>query len=153
MSTAAAIYVRISQDREGAGLGVQRQEADCRKLAKQLRWKVSGVYVDNDISAYSGKRRPRYEDLLADIEAGAVTGVLAWHPDRLHRSPLELEHYINISERHGVTTHSVTAGRWDLSTASGRYNARNIGNSARYESEHKGERIRAARVQQAKHGA
>jgi site-specific DNA recombinase len=148
----AAIYVRISQDRTGAGLGVDRQERDCRKLADSLGWQVVNVFCDNDISAYSGKARPQYKALLDAIEAGAVKGVLAWHPDRLHRSPRELETYIDASERHGVVTHTVQAGMWDLSTPSGRMVARQLGAVARYESEHKGERIRAARQQQAKAG-
>lgn len=146
------VYVRISQDREGAGLGVERQESDCRALAERLGWVVSEVYVDNDVSAYSGKRRPSYERLLERVESGATGGVLAWHPDRLHRSPRELEHYIDVSERHGFTTHTVQAGEWDLSTPSGRATARTLGAWARYESEHKSERIRAARYQQARRG-
>ncbi|MBB2770556.1 UNVERIFIED_ORG: DNA invertase Pin-like site-specific DNA recombinase [Mycolicibacterium obuense] len=148
----AAIYVRISQDRSGAGLGVDRQEQDCRKLADSLGWHVAGVFCDNDISAYSGKRRPQYEALLSAIESGAVKGVLAWHPDRLHRSPRELETYIDASERNGVVTHTVQTGMWDLSTPSGRMVARQLGAVSRYESEHKGERIRRARQQQAKAG-
>ncbi|MEB0014852.1 recombinase family protein, partial [Glaciimonas sp. Cout2] len=56
----AAIYVRISRDRVGAGLGVERQEDDCRVLAKQMGLEVVRVLVDNDISAYSGKKRPGY---------------------------------------------------------------------------------------------
>ena len=151
-STAAGVYCRISQDREGAGLGVERQEQDCRELAAQHGFSVVKVYTDNDISAYSGKKRPGYLALLDAIESGIIGAVLIWHPDRLHRSPLELEHYITLSERHDVTTHSVTAGRWDLSTPSGRYMARSIGNNARYESEHKSERVRRARQQQAKAG-
>lgn len=152
MGLRAAIYVRISQDRDGTRRGVERQEQDCRKLAKQLGWDVRNVYVDNDISAYSGKRRPQYEALLADIEAGALDGVIAWHPDRLHRSPLELEHYIDLSDKFGIQTNTVQAGIWDLSTPSGRLVARQLGSVARYESEHKGERIRRARQQQAKAG-
>ncbi|OCB25015.1 hypothetical protein A5674_22195 [Mycobacterium malmoense] len=152
MGLRAAIYVRISQDRDGTRLGVERQEQDCRKLAKRLGWQVRRVYVDNDISAYSGKRRPEYQSLLADIEAGGLDGVVAWHPDRLHRSPLELETYIDLSEKFGIQTHTVQAGRWDLSTPSGRAVARTLGAWARYESEHKGERIRRARQQQAKAG-
>ena len=45
----AAVYVRISRDREGAGLGVQRQEQDCRELADRLGWHVVGLYCDNDV--------------------------------------------------------------------------------------------------------
>ena len=152
MATRAAIYCRISRDKTGAGLGVERQERDCRKLAKQRGWKVQKVYVDNDISAYTGKRRPQYEALLLDIAAGVVTGVLAWHPDRLHRSPIELETYIDLSEKHGVTTHTVQAGQWDLSTPAGRLNARTVGNFARYESEHRSARVTAANAQRAARG-
>ena len=83
----AAIYTRISQDREGAGLGVERQEADCRALAERLGWTIVAVHADNDLSAYSGKPRPGYLALLADLRAGAADAVVCWHTDRLHRSP------------------------------------------------------------------
>jgi|GEM_PF-3528205 len=46
MSRRAAIYVRISKDKTGAGLGVARQRADCEALAASLGWSVVGVYED-----------------------------------------------------------------------------------------------------------
>jgi site-specific DNA recombinase len=118
-----AVYCRISQDGEGQGLGVARQEADCRRLAERRGWDVVEVYVDNDLSAYSGKARPGYQRLLADIEAGKVEAVVAWHPDRLHRSPVELEAFIDLVERSGVGVETVQAGRVDLATPAGRMNA------------------------------
>jgi hypothetical protein len=45
------LYTRISEDIDGAGLGVARQEADCRKLASLRGWTVGSVYTDNDVSA------------------------------------------------------------------------------------------------------
>ncbi|GGM65006.1 serine recombinase [Longimycelium tulufanense] len=152
MTRKAIIYVRISQDREGAGLGVERQEADCRELANRLGWTVVDVCKDNDVSAYSGKPRKGYRRLLADLEAGKATGVLTWHTDRLHRSPAELETYIDVCEGRGIVTHTVKAGYLDLSTPSGRMVARQLGAVARFESEHKGERIRRARRQAAQAG-
>jgi len=148
----AVIYVRISQDRTGAGLGVDRQREDCEELAKRMGWEVIEVYIDNDISAYSGKPRKDYRRMLADLDAGIATVVMAWHTDRLHRSPLELEEYIDLSERRGVTTQTCQAGRIDLSTPSGRMNARILGAVARQESEHKGERVARARLQSAHAG-
>jgi DNA invertase Pin-like site-specific DNA recombinase len=148
----AVIYTRISQDRTGAGMGVERQEQDCKDLANNLGWEVVAVYTDNDISAYSGKRRPGYEVLLADLEAGRATDVLASHTDRLHRSNLELERYITICDSHGVITHTVQADNLDLSTSSGRMTARIVGAVAQQESEHKGERVRRARQQKAQAG-
>jgi site-specific DNA recombinase len=140
--TKAAVYVRISEDRGGAGLGVARQEADCRALAERLGWQVEQVYTDNDLSAYSGRKRPAYESLLADAEGGALDAILAWHTDRLHRSPRELEGFIDLCERRSLAVQTVSAGPLDLATPSGRMVARQLGAVARYESEHKAERQR-----------
>ena len=148
----AAIYTRISKDKTGQRASVERQERECRELADRLEWQVADVYIDNDISAYSGKRRPDYERLLADIENGAINAVIAWHPDRLHRSPKELERYIDACEQHHVQNHTKQTGIWDLSTPSGRMTARVVGSAARYESEHKSERVKAAKVVNAKEG-
>ena len=150
--TRAALYARISQDAEGSGLGVARQEADARALAERRGWEVANVYVDNDLSAYSGKARPAYRRLLSDLKAGQIDAVVAWHPDRLHRSPLELEEFIGLIEAHGAAVETVQAGRVDLSTSAGRLQARMLGNIARYESEHKSERVRSKMRQLAEAG-
>lgn len=153
MSKRAAIYCRISRDdREGSGLGVKRQETDCRALAKRLGWTVAEVYTDNDVSAYSGKPRPAYKRMLGDLRAGNVNAVLAWHTDRLHRSPRELEEFIDVIEAGKAVVHTVQAGPLDLSTPSGRLVARNLGAAARYESEHKAERIRRKHLESAEQG-
>ncbi|MGI8711571.1 MAG: recombinase family protein [Acidimicrobiales bacterium] len=137
----AAVYARISSDPGDTRLGVARQEADCRDLAQRLGWEVAEVRVDNDISAYSGKHRPGYEALLDDLRAGHVSAVIAWHPDRLHRSPRELEAFIDIVEATGAKIATCQAGDLDLSTPAGRMTARVVGAVSRGESEHKSARI------------
>src|SRR5262249_41888399 len=146
------IYVRISEDRNGGELGVGRQEQDCRELAARRGWDVVDVYMDDDVSAFSGKPRPSYRRLLADVEAGQVQAVVAWHPDRRHRSPVELEHFITLVERHGVAVATVQGGDYDLSTASGRMTARVVGAVARGESEHSAERVRRKMRELAENG-
>ena len=151
------IYARISQDRVGAGLGTQRQVDDCHGLAERLstsevEYRVVRVFVDNDISAFGNKLRNDYQEMLSGLEEGDATVVLAWHTDRLHRKPLELEAYIDLAERRGVSTHTVQAGHIDLSTPSGRMTARILGAVARQESEHKGHRVARARQQKALNG-
>lgn len=149
----AIIYCRISQDREGGGLGVERQEADCRALAARNGWEVQAVLVDNDISAYQGrKKRPGYQALLEQIRAGLVDVVIVWHTDRLHRSLRELLAYIDECEPQRVATETVTAGAVDLATASGRMMAKMLGAIAEHESEHKAERIRRAQLQKSQAG-
>ena len=138
--TDAGIYVRISDDRAGGGLGIARQEQDCRALAQAWAWQVVDVYADNDLSAYGGRRRPEYERLLADLADGRARAVLAWHTDRLHRAPKELETFITLCEAQRIEVRTVRAGELDLSTPAGRMGARLLGTVARYESEHKAER-------------
>lgn len=150
--TRAVIYTRISQDRTGAGLGIDRQREDCQALADRNGWQVVETYVDNDLSAYSGKPRPGYRRMLNDLDQGVATIVIAWHTDRLHRSNKELEGYIDLSQRRGVNTHTVQGGIVDLSTSSGRMMARMLGAVATHESEHKAERVARARMQKAKAG-
>jgi site-specific DNA recombinase len=150
--TRAIIYCRISRDREGAGLGVGRQREDCEALAASLGLDIVTVYSDNDLSAYSGKPRPGYQKLLADLRADRADIVLAWHTDRLHRSPAELEEYIDVCEPRAVQTRTVKAGVLDLSTATGRMIARQLGVQARYEVERMVERQKRKRDEMARDG-
>jgi site-specific DNA recombinase len=145
----AALYLRISSDRAGDELGIERQRQDCEKLVESRGWEVVETFVDNDVSAYSGKPRPAYTKLLEAVSAGDVKAVVAWHPDRLHRSPKELEVFIDLIEASRVKVATVTAGDYDLETASGRMGARIVGAVARNESEQKSERMRRQRQQAA----
>jgi site-specific DNA recombinase len=138
----AAIYCRISSDPTGLAAGVERQESDCREFCDRAGWDVAEVYVDNDLSAYSGKPRPAYARLMADIEAGRINALVAWHLDRLHRRPAELEEFIETCERAGLTRIKTLHGDVDLTNSSGRLHARMMGVVARHSSEHSSERIR-----------
>ena len=153
LSMRASIYCRISRDREGAGLGVKSQEKDCRELAEELGASIVTVHTDNDLSAYSGKPRPGYDALLADVVSGRIDAVLTWHTDRLHRSPAELEDYITSCETFGVRTVTVKAGNVDLSSPSGLVMARTLGAFARYEIDHARERMQRAKKRSAEAGA
>jgi site-specific DNA recombinase len=71
----------------GPGLGVARQLEDCRKLAADRGWLVGDEFVDNDVSAFSGKPRRSYARMLADLESGARDAVIVYNLYRLHRRP------------------------------------------------------------------
>lgn len=150
--TTCAIYCRISRDPKGDLLGVQRQERECRDYADKAGWAVSEMFVDDDRSAYSGKPRPGYTALVESLKARTVDVVLAWAPDRFTRSTRELEDFIDVVEAGGVDVATVKAGRYDLSTPSGRMSARVVGSVARFESEHKSDRLRAKATELAQAG-
>jgi len=142
----------MSRDDLGEGLGVERQDQDCRSLCQRRGWTLIDVYVDNDISAYSGRSRPSYQRLLADIEKRKIDMVVAWAPERLHRSPRELEDFLELIERTGTAVETVKAGSWDVSTSHGRLVARMLGAVSRAESERTGERVSRAHQQAKERG-
>jgi site-specific DNA recombinase len=113
---------------------------------------VSRKYVDNDYSAFSGRTRPGYDQLLEDLRAGLIDAVVAWAPERLHRSPRELEDFLELVERTGARVDTVKAGAWDVSTSHGRLVARMLGAVSRAESERIGERVSRAHRQAKKAG-
>jgi site-specific DNA recombinase len=58
----AAIYCRISHNPSGERLGVPRQEDDCRAEAARRQWQVTGIYIDDDRSAFNTRKpRPEYQ--------------------------------------------------------------------------------------------
>lgn len=138
----AAIYLRISQDATGEALGVSRQLEDCNEHARILGWEVVEVYTDNDISATSGKVRPGYRRMLADIDAGKVEGIIAWHADRLYRKAADLGELVDVCKRNNTQIATVRAGTIDLTTPTGRLVAGLLAQVATYEGEAKSDRWR-----------
>lgn len=144
-----AIYTRISLDASGEGAAVQRQEELCRLKVQQLGWADPVQVYSDSISALSN--RPDFNKMLADIEAGKVSAICAYHLDRLTRTPLEIERIISLADRHKLKLATVS-GDIDLSTDPGRLMARVLGAFARGEVERKGQRQRDANKQKAQNG-
>jgi site-specific DNA recombinase len=126
---------------------------DIRALAEREGWLlIDPPFVDNSISAYSGRVRPAYRRLLDEIEAGHVDVVVAWDLDRLNRRMVDLVGFIELVARKQVLVKTVTAGSLDLSTPAGQLIAHQLGSVAQYESAHKSERLSRSRLQAARQG-
>lgn len=149
---AAAIYARISSDQDGRALGVTRQVEDCRKLAARLGWTVAEEYVDNDLSAYTGKRRPAYERMLADLRDRQRDAVIVYHVDRLTRRPIELEQFVAALDAAGVKRVRFVVGDTDLSTGDGLMVVRILAAMAANESATKSRRVKRKMEQNAAAG-
>ena len=120
-----------------------RQVEDCRKLAAELGWEVAEEYVDNDVSASTGKRRPAYEQMMADITDGYRDAVLVYHADRLHRRPIELEQFLEVVTAAGVHhVRFVAGGNLDIGNGDGLLVLRMLGAVAANESSTKSRRVR-----------
>jgi DNA invertase Pin-like site-specific DNA recombinase len=123
----AAVYLRISSDREGNELGVERQEKACRQLAKRRGWKIGRVFKDNDrgASSLSKKPRPDYEQMLEWLKAGHGQGVVAYSTSRLTRRPREFEDLIELANDPWFVEFAYEASpEFDLTTADGQMVAR-----------------------------
>lgn len=156
-STRTAIYTRISQDRSGEGLGVERQLEACQRYADAHGLDVVHHFSDNSISAHSGRPRPDYLAMLKAVKSGDLDAVIVWRMDRLHRRPIELEEYAAAcTDDRGqarVLTYAATGGgRIDLASAEGLLRAGIMGQVARFESATKAERARAKAAQKAAMG-
>ena len=148
----AAIYARISSDAEGTGLGVARQLEDCRKLAADRGWPVGAEYVDNDVSAFSGKPRRQYARMLADLASGDRDAVIVYNLDRLHRRPVELEEFVTLCESVGVRDVATVTADIDLGNDDGLFMARIFAAFAAKESGRKSARIRRKMLANAQAG-
>jgi DNA invertase Pin-like site-specific DNA recombinase len=150
----AAIYCRISSDRDDERLGVDRQETDCRKLCAENQWAVvSPIYCDNNVSAADPRqKRPEYERLLRDIAEGRVDVVVVWDLDRLHRRPIELEGFWEACHKAGVTKLASVAGEVDFGTGEGMLVARVKGAVAAEEARKISRRVRRKQQELAERG-
>lgn len=150
--SSAAIYARISSDTTGEGLGVQRQLEDCRKLAADRGWQVAEEYVDNDISAYSGKPRPSYQRMLRDMAAGLRDAVIIYNFDRLTRQPIELEEFIRVCDTTGLKQVATVAADFNIGTDDGLFSLRIMAAFAAKESGRKSARQKRQIQQRAEAG-
>lgn len=149
----AVIYCRISDDREGRQAGVGRQETECRRLAERLGWEVVAILIENDMSAYSGKPRPKYERLLEMLRGSEADAVLALAPTRLYRRIGDALGFLDLVAEFDIAVQTVKAGRYDLTTADGRRDARRAAVDNQYESELISERVRDAKAESLAAGA
>lgn len=137
------IYTRISNDPTGLAAGVTRQETECRKLAASLGMTVvEPVQVDNDLTAYKGRKRPAYQRVLAMLRDGHADAVIVWHVDRLYRQLRDLEPLIDM----GAVVRTVTAGDVNLTSVDGRMTARILASVSTREVEHAIERMVSAKT-------
>lgn len=141
------IYLRISDDREGRELGVDRQLQDAQAEVKRLGGRVYDVYKDNDIGASTRsatKVRKAYRRLLADAEAGRLNTIMAYTSGRLTRRPREHEDQIELAERYGVRFLYLRSPDFDLNTSAGRRIARILAANDAGEAEDISERVTRA---------
>ena len=130
-----AIYVRVSS----AGQDLRSQLPDLKRWAesngREVRWfrdKASGKSMD----------RPGWKKLETAISAGQVARIVCWRLDRLGRTARGLTALFEDLQQRRIGLVSLRDGL-DLSTPAGRLMAHVLASVAQYETELRGERVRA----------
>lgn len=150
--TGAVIYVRISKDSEGLGLGVARQLEDARTLAQARGWTVVAEYEDNDVSAAGGVSRSGFEAVLKALTDDRATVVIAWTLDRLTRNRRDSVRLIETAQEAKAVISLCRGADMDMSTPAGRMTADILASVARAEIETKSDRQQRAMIQRAQQG-
>jgi DNA invertase Pin-like site-specific DNA recombinase len=146
-----AVYVRISRDR-ATEVSTDVQEETCRKLIKARGWKLTEVYVDRGRSAFDPTaKRPAFDRMQADVEAGAVDVVVSYKLDRLARSVAGFADLDRFLQQHGADVVLATQPI-DTTGASGKLLRNVLAAFAEFESELKSERIGGAMAHKARAG-
>lgn len=144
MRERCVLYARISFDRAGEQIAVQRQLHELRELAERRDFEVVAEAVDNDISAMNGDRRPGFEQVWELVRGGRVDHVLVWQTSRLMRSRSDRAQVIAEFGQHRVDIIAAKGPSLDLRTAYGRGTADLMTAFDSLESEVKAERVAAA---------
>jgi DNA invertase Pin-like site-specific DNA recombinase len=99
MSKRAAIYVRVSTDKQT----VENQVRELRRIAERRGWQVVEQYSDAGISGSKGRDgRPDLDEMLKDASKRRFDVVMAWAIDRIGRSLIDLLGTIQTLEACGV---------------------------------------------------
>jgi DNA invertase Pin-like site-specific DNA recombinase len=91
------LYARKSTEDENRQVrSIDDQIRDCRKLAVDLGLHIVGDPIKETKSAKKPGLRPKFNQIIKDLEAKKYDGILCWHPDRLCRNMLEGGMMINM---------------------------------------------------------
>jgi DNA invertase Pin-like site-specific DNA recombinase len=140
----AVLYLRISKDKAGDEHGVTNQRGDAVRLAASRGYDISAVYCDNDISAFSGARRPDYERMMAAAARSEFDVIVVFQTSRLWRTRGERAAGIKILQAAGISVIATKGPSLDMSTAYGRAMAGLLGEFDTLEVEVKAERQQLA---------
>jgi DNA invertase Pin-like site-specific DNA recombinase len=148
------IYLRISEDREGDELGIDRQFESLLDLFKARGFALDRrhVFLDNDLSAAGRRDRPGFLRMLDVIDASALRGLGTWMVDRYLRNRHDQVRLYESAERERMMFVFGRGADIDMATPAGQIVADILASVARGEIKIKGDRQRAANEQAARLG-
>lgn len=118
----AAIYTRVSMDRQGSYRSVGDQEKEARADCASINAEVVAVLCDNDLSAsrYARKKRPDFEKAKLMIARQEIDILVTWESSRSNR---DLRVYAELRELCAANKvlYRYSGTTYDLNTRDGRF--------------------------------
>lgn len=92
-----ANYRRKSTDeKDRQVLSLESQNEEIKKMFPNLK---TIKMPDESISAFEPYKRPTFRNMVDRIKKGEIQGIVAWHPDRLSRNPMEAAEIIYLLDK------------------------------------------------------
>ena len=123
-------YIRVSTE-DQIDYSPDAQRNRCLQHASSNNLGLVTFLSDEGLSG-KDLNRPAIAELIRHVEAGEVANIIVWRLDRLSRDSADLSGLIKLFERHCVAVHSVSEGKVDVASASGRMQAGIHGVLAQY---------------------
>jgi len=127
----AAIYARTSGTTRSQGYSLDAQVTRSLDHCENLGWDVAFIYRDEAISG-ADTDRPMFQQMIKMAKQGGFDVVVFWKLDRFSRS---LMHAVQLEAElrdYDVYLYSVTE-QIDTTSATGRFNSRNLASAAEFE--------------------
>lgn len=139
------LYLRVSGTEQAEeGVSLDAQEAELREwAAANVPDLPIRVYREEGKSAWSGKRRPRYDEMLTDIENGHLEIVAAKLPNRLNRNLKEAIDLRQVCHSQATRIY-IRATGWVDTGAFGTFTANMVDGLSELDSALKSESVRGA---------
>lgn len=133
-----AIYLRVSSQ----GQDTKSQEPDLKRWAAAQDVPIKWF---RDTATGKSMDRPGWQTLEASVRKGQISTVVVWRLDRLGRTAKGLTALFDDLRERKINLISMKEGL-DLSTPAGRLMANVLASVAQYETEVRGERVRAGQA-------
>ena len=127
----AAVYARTSSPSQRHGYSLTEQTQRCLDRCEALNWTVAFVYQD-DAESGASTDRPEFQQMLKLAQTQAFDVIVFWKLDRFSRSLIHAVKLETELREAGVSLYSVTE-QIDTTTATGRFNFRNLASAAEFE--------------------
>ena len=127
----AAIYARTSDTTRSQGYSLDAQVTRSLDHCENLGWDVAFIYRDEAESG-ANTDRPMFEEMIETAKRGVFDVIVFWKLDRFSRSLIHAVELESDLREFDVYLYSVTE-QIDTTSATGRFNFRNLASAAEFE--------------------